>query len=282
MDEDFSFEEEHAGDLSGSTDKVPSQKEYDGSSLASRETRELRRFRCAFPVLLFFIGIGLALAIFFLTRKQEEGNFQTNFEDGCSKIIGTFHGRVEQKIGALEALSFSTTSYALYKNLTWPFVTLPDFGINGASIRSLAQTVSIVWYPMATTENRLAWEQYSRDNQGWIEQAQAFEDAFDHTRVSHHGSDADIHSDSNRKLDENIDYITVVSDGQRVVAEVQGPFFPAWQSSPVAADLVNLDLHSTEIFSDEIDALWEMEKVIIGKSVDESTFDGTLDVFPPN
>jgi hypothetical protein len=279
MNEDFSFEEHATGDLSGSTERDPSQKQYDDmSSLASRETKQLRRFRYSFAVFLLFIGIGLALAIFFVTRTQEEENFQTNFDDRSSKIIGTFHGRVEQKIGALEALSFSTTSYALYKNLTWPFVTLPEFGINGASTRSLAQTVSIVWYPMVTTENRLAWEQYSRGNQGWIEQAQAFEDAFDHTNLSH-GSDADIHSDSNRKLDENIDYITVVTDGERVVAEGEGPFFPAWQSSPVAADLVNLDLHSTEVFSDEIDALWEMEKVIIGKSVDGSTFDGTLDVF---
>jgi hypothetical protein len=244
----------------------------DSSSIASRQTRQLRRFRRLFIFLLLLIASAVAVSILFLTRSQEENEFHDSFEGSATKVVDTLHVGVEQSVGALEALSFSITSYASHKNLTWPFVNFPNFEIQAGNTRSLAQTVSIVFYPMVTYENREAWEQYSRDHRGWVEEGLAFEEEF-----------AKTHPNPQRGLEENAstDVITDVDgDGKRVASSVQGQYFPCWQSSPVAAKLVNLDLHSTDIFSDDIDVLWGAENAVVGKNIEnDSHLDGTMAAF---
>jgi hypothetical protein len=264
---DFDADESVYQDMSGSPPQEDARSNA-SSSLASRQTRQLQRFRKMFIVFLILIALAVAVSILFLTRSQEKHEFHDSFEDSATKVVDTLHWGVEQTVGSLEALSFSITSYASHKNLTWPFVNLPNFEIQAGNTRSLAQTVSIILYPMVTYENREAWEQYSRDHRGWIEEGLAFEEEF-----------AKTHSNPQRGLEENAstDVITDVGgDGNRVASSVQGQYFPCWQSSPVAATLVNLDLHSTEIFSDDIDVLWETEHAVVGNSEDGSHLDGAL------
>lgn len=264
MDEDMEFSERL--DMSHSEQSPALESDDDDTtSVVVRQTQQLRRFRVFFVILLSLVAAGLAFTIYFLTHTQEVNSFKSSFEDRSDKIIDTFHVRAAQKIGALESLSIDTTSYVQFKNLTWPFVTLPDFSVKGASVRALSLSASIVLYPIVTTENILAWESYAKQNRGWIEQGLLMEATFD------------SFASSNRQLKENIDFVTVLQDdGERVPAEGEGPFFPAWQSSPVAADLTNLDLHSTPLFASDIDVVWETGEALIGRSEEGVTLGDIL------
>ena len=63
------------------------------------------------------------------------------------------------------------TVYALGTNATWPFVTLPRFQAQAALARnqtSAAYSISLL--PLVTNQDRLAWQNYSVENQGWVQQ----------------------------------------------------------------------------------------------------------------
>lgn len=238
------------------------------SGVALLQTKNLRRFRLIFTIGFLSIAIALAMGIYFLTRNQEDALFNAVFEDRAAKMIDTVHVRVEQKVGAVESFSFAVTSYASFNNLTWPFVTVPDYEVKAASIRSLANSVSLMFYAKVDSENRQAWELYSTEHREWVDQGLSFE-----KMISSQGA-------VNRLLQAKTDFISYIdNDGNRVPVEGVGPFYPAWQSSPVAENLINLDLHSTEVFSLGIDAVEETENAIVGASEDGSTLDETLAAF---
>lgn len=237
--------------------------------VALRQTKNLRHFRLLFTIALLIVALGLALGIYFLTRNQEEEAFSATFEDRATKVIDTVHIRVEQKTGALESFSVSLTSYATFNNLTWPFVTVPDYEVKAASVRSLAKSVSLMFYPHVDAEDREAWEAYSGENQAWVQKGRDFQQAVLKEETT------------DRRLGEETDFVSYIDDeGNRLPVTGDGPFFPSWQSSPVSENLINLDLHSTEIFSRGIHALEESGNAIVGESTDGYALDdGTFGAF---
>ncbi len=263
------FEEQGiAKDLSASGD-APEFEDDEEDEVAIRQTRNLRRFRIFFTIVIFTVAVGLALAIYYLTRNEEEDAFTATFDDRAAKIINTFHVRMEQNIGALESMSFAMTSYAAFTNKTWPFVTVPDYAARGAITRALANSVSLMYCPIVESQERARWEVFSAKNREWVEQGLAFEERFGIEQIQ------------DRRLQAaNIDRITQVdNDGNRVPVQGNGPFFPAWQSSPVAEQMINFDLGSAEIFSVGIDAVMDFGGAILGAAKDESQMDNTLDSF---
>lgn len=257
-----------AKDLSGSGEAADFDNEEE-DEVAIRQTKNLRRFRLFFIIAIFAVALGLALAIYFLTHNQEVNAFSATFYDRADKIVTTFHVRLDQNVGALESLSFSMTSYAMFTNKIWPFVTVPDYEVRGASTRSLANSVSLTFSPMVESPQRQDWESYSVQNREWVEQGLAFEQNFGMEQVQ-----------DRRLQTANTDVISYIDkDGNRVPVEDNGPYFPAWQSSPVAERMINLDLNSTKVFSTGIEAVMERGKAILGSTYDESNLDATMKSF---
>jgi class 3 adenylate cyclase len=72
----------------------------------------------------------------------------------------------------IDLMSVTYTSYALDRNLTWPFVTLPNFEIIAVRARHLVPTnAAIVFAPVVAGAERANWETYAVENQGWTTQA---------------------------------------------------------------------------------------------------------------
>jgi hypothetical protein len=243
------------------------------SSVGVRETIQLRRFRAAMAFLLMACGIALGIGAFFLIRSQEKAELADSFDDSATRLIDQVHGSIELKIGTLESFSTALTSYTSFKNMTWPYVTIPDFEYHAASVRALSQAISIELCPLVSEANRDSWESYVQENLNWIEAGLAFEELVE-TDFFHYDAD------SARKLETS--NVSVSSDGvaseisyyaeggndETIPVPPSEYYIPVWQSSPVSTTLVNLDLHSTDLFSKDIDLLVETEQTIVGTTVD--------------
>ena len=79
------------------------------------------------------------------------------------------------KIAAVAALGVTVTASAVVSNSTWPFVTVDLFQQRAASSRSLSGAYYLQLIPIITNDTRLAWEEYSVANKGWMTDARAFQ-----------------------------------------------------------------------------------------------------------
>jgi hypothetical protein len=111
--------------------------------------------------------------------------------------------------------------------------------------------------PNVKGEERKEWEVYSTQNREWVQQGLDFEQRFGIQHIAARRLQADANTAVISYFDQ---------DGNRVPAVGDGPFFPAWQSSPVAERMINLDLDSVETFSVGIDAVWKSGNSVLGQA----------------
>jgi hypothetical protein len=97
------------------------------------------------------------------------------FEGSASRVIQSFENILEQKIAAIAAFGVTITASAVVNNSTWPFVTVDQFQERSASSRSLSGCYILQMLPLVEEENRLAWEEYSVANRGWVTEARVYQ-----------------------------------------------------------------------------------------------------------
>jgi hypothetical protein len=78
---------------------------------------------------------------------------------------------LERTLGALDALQSQIVSEARSSNQTWPFVTIADFAVRASKLRLLSEVLAISMGNIVTKENRLQWEAYAKENQGWVNES---------------------------------------------------------------------------------------------------------------
>mmetsp|Transcript_12076 Transcript_12076/g.23087 ORF Transcript_12076/g.23087 Transcript_12076/m.23087 type:complete len:851 (-) Transcript_12076:163-2715(-) len=269
--------------------------------LAQRETRLVGRLRL---YLLVFLAITAALcgwATYKYTRAVEVDEFESRFASIADSVSDSFHNAVERKLGALDALSVSVTSYAKQSGETFPTVTLPDFETRGANTRILADGVYVFWLPLVKDDQRAAWEAYAYQKHAHLYQSfgtevmlrtmqdQSFglleqqgsggeggaggnpgssrmlsEQEMEMTFMA---QDFDTLMTSSRRLQDGAfqTYIPTIWNFQGPQPPGSGPFFPMWQVSPVVPLVGLLNFNFVAFEGDGI--LFEVlrsEQAIIG------------------
>ena len=219
-------------------------------SIARKDTKAACHLRVLVIALFIFMSVFVPIIIYITARKNEENSFNSEFDALATKVVDSFEFNVARKLGAIDSLDISVTSYAVGMNLTFPFVTIPDFDLRSANTLALADTFSVFLVPLVLDTVRSEWEVYSANNKNWIEQAL-------NRKVA----------TSRRRLGEFHDYIYRFDDqGNAVpVAANQTQYFPIWQNAPVFEDLVNFDLLSIETYSEGILAMLKTEEAVLGK-----------------
>lgn len=143
-------------------------------TLARRETRRISILRMAVMSALLLTTIIVSVGVFLYTRNEQQDNFHSVFEESASQVIDSFHGLVEKNLAAVASLSTDFTSYALLQkqttNITFPFVTLPDFAQRGSHFRAQSGAFVLHWTPLVTDETRDAWELYASEHRGYIDE----------------------------------------------------------------------------------------------------------------
>ena len=213
------------------------------ASFARTETRWINCLRVAVLSVLLLTAILISTGVYFYTRNEERSGFIAHFEDSAHQVLNSFHDMVERNIGAAASMSTTITSYAIDKNLSFPFVTLPDFALRGSHARIQSGSLILHYFPLVTDDNREEWEEYAYQNRHHIDEAFE-EDEYFRTK-----QDMEIGEDRNeRYLQEETSQrnMTVLQDGSSYHPRIwnngaldrskagdepegSGPYLPAWQ-----------------------------------------------------
>ena len=74
-------------------------------------------------------------------------------------------------LGGADAMVVSMGNYANANNQTWPFVTIPDFGVRADKIMGLTNAVYIAMVMYVAPGQRYKWQNYSAEHgPQWVEQ----------------------------------------------------------------------------------------------------------------
>lgn len=145
---------------------------------------------------------------------------------------------------AVRALSETITASAWsLPNASFPLVTTPVFEVHGDHARVQSGIELIVYTPLVKAAEQAAWNVYSVENQGWIEESRDIV-------AESSDTDGEVVRDSftivqNTPIPEEIwEY---AADGTTPIAsEGRGPFCPVWTMSPPPVDpsFVNFNMLS--------------------------------------
>jgi hypothetical protein len=183
-------------------------------------------FRLRFVVLAatLLAAVGASLAVSFIMDDTENDEYRSQFDESAFTVLTSFEEIAAQQLAAIGSLSVAATLYARSQpDTTWPFVTLNDFQQRADDIRLLSNSLFVSIIPVVTEEQRPAWEDYSLNNIGWLEQSRAY---------TEEGLGFALQKDP---LDISTgigDQIYIVGPDGPLVDESSGPYFPLWQDSP--------------------------------------------------
>jgi hypothetical protein len=218
--------------------------ETDYKRLARRETKAVNVLRVLVLVLLLVTATLTSVGVYFYTSNEEKQNFEVEYQANAERIIESFHDAVERRLGAINSMATSITSYALDANKTFPLVTIPNFEIRGSDLRVQADSSSIAWLPLVTDETRDAWEEYALMKRSQIDVA-FLEDAKRRESQDNEFGLTNTSSNTGTRMLQQSRQRTVLNDGTGyhpriwsigtisppgVEAEGSGPYLPLWQA----------------------------------------------------
>lgn len=144
--------------------------EKESLSIGDAESKRLVLSRLAVMLVLVSVATAVSVTVFMSSHNAEYDSFRLHFYDVASKLSVEFSGGASRRITAIEGLSSQITSYAKATNSQWPYVVLPDFERRVHYTMELSDVLSIIFFPLVTTEERKSWEAFSVANQGWVQE----------------------------------------------------------------------------------------------------------------
>lgn len=166
------------------------QKKDDGGELATikRDNETLLILKLVIISVLALISVGLSVTVFVYVDSQEHDDYVTNYEDDTYRIFADLGMALYLRFAELDSLAVTLAAYAASSstNMTFqgPPVTLPDFAVRVAKVRSMSHAVAFEQYHFVNEDDREEWEEYARGHSNeWIQQALEVQMADD----SYHG-----------------------------------------------------------------------------------------------
>jgi hypothetical protein len=171
---------------------------------------------------------------------------------------------------ALQAQANWLTSEAAERNQTFPYVTIGSFEVEGFSIRTSSKVQGVVFTPLVDSSTVAAWNDYSVNEQGWIEKSR---DTFE--------TSPEFLSDSFVQGDMPPYVYSLSENGSSVPTTLVGtdPLAPWWQMSPPPYDPatnLNFDTLSNQDIKTLYDAMETSREAVFGPVADVSYFDDSF------
>ena len=139
----------------------------------------MRNTRIGIFLILFLVMTACASTTYFLTRSYQDEYYQQKFERYASDIQTVLNIHMETIVLETYNSAFGWSSLATDQQWTWPFVTIPHFEQRGQHLIQLmsssgtmaSQNCSMMSLNvMVHPQQRLEWETYSVEHQGWVQQ----------------------------------------------------------------------------------------------------------------
>jgi hypothetical protein len=177
-------------------------------------------------------------------------------------LIGISNQNAKNIFGVLGIFSTLISSSARHDNATWPLFTLPDFELFGQDARKLSGALLLAFTPLVTNSTRGAWEKYSVNNQGWIQEGLDVLGKTASQSLSTRGISPDIYKKTTRAF----------------VPETELPqYSPVWQLSPAPSSpsLVNFNLFNEPTYQRLVEFAIFTRKSAISEVLDTEQLFGT-------
>ncbi|CAB9531478.1 Guanylate cyclase [Seminavis robusta] len=120
-----------------------------------------------------------------------------------------------QSFAVLGNIAVDMTAYAKNQNQSFPFVTLPDFGLRVGALARIAGLMKVATFPLVQESEREAYEAYTVANQGWKAESCAGERGI-----------------ATEELGPLPPISPVILNMTRQPSVDEGPYFPFWQLYP--------------------------------------------------
>jgi len=113
----------------------------------------------------------VAALVNYYTSSSERAQFESSFAMDAQKVLQGIGTSLAYTLGGADAMVVSMVSYANATNQTWPFVTIPDFGVRADKIMGLTNAVYISMLMYVAPGQRYQWQNYSaKHGKQWVEQ----------------------------------------------------------------------------------------------------------------
>ena len=168
------------GDGSAQTNGKESSEDQD-KILAQEETRAVSRLRSVVIAVLVVSTTAVAMGVHFYLKNAEENHFRDTFTTDADKVVNNIAEGFTRMMAATDALTVNIVSHARDTNQTFPFVVLPDFGVQATKARKLAPTLYYSVSYKVSNENRAAYEDFTVTHDAWVSETlrtQALDDTF--------------------------------------------------------------------------------------------------------
>jgi hypothetical protein len=139
-------------------------------AIAKKETRAVFYWRIVMFGVLIASTIGVAVFVYKYVSGQQNDEYETAYMDDSTKLVESVGTSLDIKLGTVDYMDVTTVSYADSTGADWPQVTIPDFAVRAAKVRSLTGAVVIQMYMVVNEEQKEAWEVYTSQNDYWIQE----------------------------------------------------------------------------------------------------------------
>jgi hypothetical protein len=133
----------------------------DAAQIAKKETSAVKGLKLLVLAVLVLSMVTITVGVYIFSSNSEQQDFEDAIADYTVKILASLGENIDLTLGAADTFVVTIVSLAKATNQTWPFVTIPDFAVRGAKIRSLSQVTYLNLYQYVSNENRAAWEAYT-------------------------------------------------------------------------------------------------------------------------
>lgn len=186
-------------------------------------------------------------------------------------------------------LAASVTTSARLSQSDWPYLTNVDFEVSGGYLDGLTGIISVVFAPFIEAQNVPEWEEYSVDNQYWVEEGARLrvihpehKDPIDGSFQDHEERKFRRHLQTTPpRIPEKI--YTLDRDGEQIPykATASEILAPAWQIAPTPGSdpkMVNFQLLADPIVSNLVRIIEETNETVMSKSLEvDYLFDHAFD-----
>ncbi|KAL7569398.1 hypothetical protein ACA910_010482 [Epithemia clementina (nom. ined.)] len=247
-DDDVSMAIGSTGEITEEDGRHDTKQEED--NIAKYESRAVTFVRFLVVFLLFAVTAGVAVGVYFYVSNQETDSFEDDFNDSAEKAFDAIGSVLDRSLKASDSLMNSAITYQQYNNLSWPFVTVPNFSVEAQKILALSRASAISIYPKVLDADRSAWEEYAHENQGWIDE-------------------------SLLKQKENPFFTGAVVEGYQDFPHINlnggvapnfPKYYPGWQASPVVPRGAPWGFDLLQSYGKEIIVVEESRHVVMGQT----------------
>ncbi|CAB9511296.1 Receptor-type guanylate cyclase gcy [Seminavis robusta] len=144
--------------------------------IAKDENRLIGGIRLLVVVVLVASALAVSISVYRYMSGSEEEAFETKFESDADKVLEAMGKTLDQTVGATDAFIRQIVSHARHSNSTWPFVTMPDYGLHAGKLLKLSKDFTCSICVFVEPDQREDWLEYANDNLHWVDEAKAIQD----------------------------------------------------------------------------------------------------------